>query len=84
MNIIVGIVIGILIVFNWSSIKNYFDGSLAKQGVEVNEKSSSSKPSQEKVDGGASLNTAPAQDSTKPKDLNATTEQRLKDIVLGK
>lgn len=84
MNIVIGVVIGILIVFNWSSIKTYFDGSLAKQGVEVNEKSSSSKQAPEKVDDGARLNPVPTQDSTKPKDLNAATEQRLKDIVLGK
>jgi hypothetical protein len=85
MNIIIGVIVGIFIVFNWSSIKTYFDDSLAKQGVEASDKSSSPKQQAENVDGGEKLTPAPASAApTKPQDLNSATEQRLKDIVLGK
>ena len=30
MNIIIGIIIGILIIFNWPSIKSYFDESISE------------------------------------------------------
>ncbi len=77
MRLILGIIVGVLIVFNWSSIKSYFDSSLAKQGVEATEKAAS--PA--KADGAAP---APPPEAAKPMNLNDITEQRLKDIASGK
>lgn len=79
MRMIIGILVGILIVFNWSSIKSYFDNSLAKQGVESSDKAADKSAAPAKAD-----TTAPAAAPAKPMDLNATTEQRLKDIAAGK
>ena len=81
MRMIIGILVGILIVFNWSSIKSYFDSSLSKQGVEASEKSA--EKSADKAPAKADT-AAPAAAPAKPMDLNAATEQRLKDIAAGK
>jgi hypothetical protein len=81
MRMIIGILVGILIVFNWSSIKSYFDSSLAKQGVEATDKSAEKSADKAPAKAGAA---APAAEPAKPMDLNAATEQRLKDIAAGK
>ena len=78
MRMIIGILVGILIVFNWSSIKSYFDSSLSKQGVETTDKAA------EKAAPAKADTAAPAAAPAKPMDLNAATEQRLKDIAAGK
>lgn len=85
MRMIIGILVGILIVFNWSSIKSYFDSSLAKQGVEATDKATdkSAEKSADKAPAKAGA-AAPAAEPAKPMDLNAATEQRLKDIAAGK
>ena len=80
MKIIIGIVLGIVIVFNWSSIKSYFDNSLAMQGSEVSGKTAEGPPKKDVPPNSSSSPSEP----TKSLDLNAVAEQRLKDIAAGK
>jgi hypothetical protein len=73
--LIFGIILGVLIVFNWTSIRSYFDSSLSREQKSVEA------PSKEQ---------APAKVAEKPNeaqktmDLNNSVEQRLKDIAAGK
>lgn len=72
MRLVIGIIFGILIVFNWSSIRNLFDSSLAGQsqkGDTVN-----SVPAQ------APAQAAPAQ-PVMPQSLSGSVEQRLKEAA---
>jgi len=68
MRLILGIIFGILIVFNWSSIKELFDSSLAGQ-TKSTEKTETVAPSQ------------PAVQPQVPQSLSDTVEQRLKDAA---
>lgn len=73
MRLIIGIVLGILIVFNWSTIKGYFDSSLSGQQQKA------------AAPEAASPATAPkAPELPQPKDVGGAVEQRLKDIASGK
>jgi hypothetical protein len=76
MRIIIGMLIGIAIVFNWSGIKNFFDGGLAGK---ANETPAAAAPAP------AAAAAAPA--AAPPDahgDLSRATEQRLKDLAAGK
>jgi len=68
MRLIIGIIFGILIVFNWSSIKELFDSSLASQAKGA-DKTESVAPSQ------------PAVQQQMPQSLSGAVEQRLKDAA---
>ena len=68
MRLIIGIIFGILIVFNWSSIKELFDSSLAGQTKSA-EKTEAVAPSQ------------PAVQQQMPQSLSGAVEQRLKDAA---
>jgi hypothetical protein len=68
MRLIIGIIFGILIVFNWSSIKELFDSSLAGQ-TKGPDKTESVAPGQ-----------PPVQQQI-PQSLSGAVEQRLKDAA---
>lgn len=68
MRLIIGIIFGILIVFNWSSIRKIFDSSLASQ---------SQKPDTVNA---APAQAAPAQPVI-PQSLSGSVEQRLKEAA---
>lgn len=70
MRIILGIILGILIVFNWSSVKSLFDSSLASQSG-TGDKPGAVAPAQP----------APVVPAAQPKSLSETVEQRLKDAT---
>ena len=72
MRLIMGIVLGILIVFNWSSIKIMFDSSLAEQATSA-EKTNSAAPAQ--------VQPQPAVQPQTPQSLSGAVEQRLKDAA---
>ena len=69
MRLIIGIIFGILIVFNWSSIKELFDSSLAGQAKGAEKTESVAPPSQ------------PAVQQQIPQSLSGAVEQRLKDAA---
>lgn len=75
MRLIMGIVLGILIVFNWSSIKSMFDSSLAEQANSV-EKTNSATPDQ--------VQPQPAVQPQIPQSLSGAVEQRLKDAAANR
>lgn len=68
MRLIIGILFGIIIVFNWSSIKELFDTSLAGQAKSA-EKTEAVAPSQ------------PSVQQQMPQSLSGSVEQRLKDAA---
>ncbi len=68
MRIIIGIIVGILIVFNWSSIKELFDSSLASQSGSSESANAPATPAQ-----------PPA--PPPPQSLSGSVEQRLKDAA---
>lgn len=74
MRLIIGIFFGILIVFNWSSIKNMFDASLAEQAVSV-ERPEVAAPSQAQQ---------PFVQQPMPQSLSGAVEQRLKDAAANR
>lgn len=71
MRYIIGIVVGILIVFNWNSVKSMFDNSIAKQGQELTQPMGESSKATEVAPG-------PAQN------LDGAVEERLKAIASEK
>lgn len=73
MRLIIGIVLGILIVFNWSTIKSYFDSSLSGQQQKVTPTEAASPSAPQK-----------APEPPQPQDVGSAVEQRLKDIASGK
>ncbi len=70
MRIILGIILGILIVFNWSSVKSLFDSSLASQAG-GGDKSGATTPAQ----------AAPVAPVPQPQSLSESVEQRLKEAA---
>lgn len=68
MRLVIGIIFGILIVFNWSSIRKMFDSSLASQSQQADTVNAA--PSQ----------AAPAQPAMPPS-LSGSVEQRLKEAA---
>jgi hypothetical protein len=68
MRYIIGIIVGIAIVFNWSSIKTMFDSSISAQGQVTKTESNKAAPP------------APVQEQ----DLSGVVEDRLKAIASGK
>lgn len=82
MRYIIGIVVGILIVFNWNSVKSMFDNSVAKQGQELTHSSSiaSGKAPTDESSKAAQVSPEPTQNL----DLTGTVEERLKAIASGK
>ena len=78
MRYIIGIVFGILIVFNWSSVKGLFDASIGRQGHELG---------QPLEPAGAKRNDSPAAAlpaTAQNLDLSDSVEERLKAIAAGK
>lgn len=74
MRTLIGIVIGILIVLNWDSIKNTIDNAMTKQGAPV-----AAQPYEAQgMDKPVEAMPAPSQD------LSGTVEERLKAIAAGK
>ncbi len=76
MRLIIGIIIGVAIVFNWGAIKTMFDSSLSKQGGESATPSAAPPPNT-----AATAQPAPA---ALPKDLNSAVEEKLKAMTVGK
>jgi hypothetical protein len=76
---IIGILIGIAIVFNWSTIKRVFDGGLGTANANAPAAAVTSPPPASTA---ATQLPAPAPDAHG--DLARATEQRLKDIAAGK
>lgn len=74
MRLIIGIIFGILIVFNWSSIRNMFDSSLASQSQKAD--TVNAVPAQ------APPQAVPVQ-PVAPQSLSGSVEQRLKDAAAG-
>ena len=72
MRMILGIILGILIVFNWSSVKALFDSSLASQSG-GGDKAGATAP--------ASGQPVPVMPSAQPQSLSESVEQRLKDAA---
>jgi hypothetical protein len=68
MRLVIGIIFGILIVFNWSSIRKIFDSSLASQSQKADTVNA------------AAVQAAPAQ-PVMPQSLSGSVEQRLKDAA---
>jgi hypothetical protein len=80
MRYIIGIIIGIAIVFNWSGVKTLFESSIAKQGNDVaGAKASAPAALAEPLN-----SSKPQPDAVLPKDLNSAVEGRLKDIAAGR
>ena len=78
MRYLIGIIFGILIVFNWSSVKSLFDASIGRQGHQLGQ---TMEPAG--VNGNASP--APAVPApTQNLDLSDNVEERLKAIAAGK
>jgi hypothetical protein len=75
MRLIIGIVLGILIAFNWSSIKNMFDSSLAEQATSA-EKPNPALPAQ--------VQPQPIVQQQMPQSLSGAVEQRLKDAAANR
>lgn len=68
MRYIIGIIVGILIVLNWGTVKSAFDTSLQKQAQETSPAKAAAEPAK----------------APEPIDLNGAVEGRLKDIAAGK
>lgn len=79
MRFVIGIIVGIIIVFNWGTIKAMFDSSLTKQGTEISSDKAGATNNQTAKP--ASAQPAPP---AEPKDINAAVEDRLKAIAAGK
>jgi hypothetical protein len=75
MRTLIGIVIGIMIILNWDSIKNTLDNAMAKQGNSV---AAPAKETQAVAEKPAETEAAKAQD------LSGAVEERLKAIAAGK
>ena len=69
MRMVIGIILGIVIIFNWSAIKNLFDSSISNQVQKEESQPNSS-----------TTTTTPA----KPISLSDTVEQHLKDAANNK
>jgi hypothetical protein len=74
MRLIIGIVLGILIVFNWTGIKHMFDSSLAEQAMSV-ERPEAATPVQGQQ---------PVVQQQMPQSLSGAVEQRLKDAAANR
>lgn len=70
MRLVVGIIFGILIAFNWSSIRKIFDSSLASESQRADTVNSAPVPTQ----------AAPAQPMM-PQSLSGSVEQRIKEAA---
>jgi hypothetical protein len=72
MRLIIGIIFGILIVFNWSSIRKIFDSSLANQSQKPDTVNAAPAPTPGQA--------VPAQPVI-PQSLSGSVEQRLKEAA---
>ena len=82
MGIIIGVILGILIVFNWSSVKSWFDSSLSNQSRSTGklEATPSQPPVQLAPPPQLPVQAAPAPQQS----LADSVEQRLKDAAANR
>jgi hypothetical protein len=82
LRVFLGILIGIAIVFNWSTIRTFFDGAKQADASAPAAAATAPVPMPASTAAQPAISSGPAPNSHE--DLSRSTEQRLKDIAAGK
>ena len=73
MRLIIGIIFGVLIVFNWSSIRDMFDSSIAKQSAQQVEKGKEIREGDDR--------TSQKESPQQPQGISGIVEQQLRNAA---